>query len=101
MTKAVHGFGAEEQIKENEAAFRAILAKAPICMSPLEGTYLLWVDLRAWDGKEELERMVKEAYLFPTSGICLAKKAWAYPHQSGSTQASDRRSGRTAGRSDR
>ena len=61
----------KEQIKENEAAFRAILRqKAPnLRVSPLEGTYLLWVDLRALgQEKEELERMVKEAYLFPNFG---------------------------------
>ncbi len=61
----------KEQIRENEQAFRSILKqRAPIVrFSPLEGTYLLWVDLRAMaQASEERERFVTETHVFPHFG---------------------------------
>lgn len=61
----------KEKIKENEAVFRDILKqRAPIVrISPLEGTYLLWVDLRAMaQDAEERIRFVEQAHIFPNFG---------------------------------
>lgn len=69
------------QVKENELAFRNILKqKAPIIrFSELEGTYLLWADLRAMaQPKEDLERFVQENGIFPIFGDRFGEEGFGF-----------------------
>ncbi|WP_279119035.1 MalY/PatB family protein [Fusobacterium varium] len=53
--------GALETIKGNYLYMREMLTKElpKVIISPLEGTYLIWIDLRAYVKKDELEKVIQ------------------------------------------
>jgi cystathionine beta-lyase len=64
-----------EEIGKNERTIRQALAPFPgVTVSPLEGTYLLWVDLGDRVTKEELHSFVQD-----TCGIAPDYGHWFYP----------------------
>lgn len=63
-----------EQIKENEALLREALAPYPVTVSPLEGTYLLWLDLG-----EVISREALRPFILDTCQIAPDFGSWFYP----------------------
>lgn len=51
-----------DQVRSNERLFRSMLAeKLPnVIISPLEGTYLLWIDLRAYVSPEDMHEVMEQ-----------------------------------------
>ncbi len=69
------------QVKKNETAFIEIMKqRAPIVrIAPLEGTYLLWADLRAMaQDPEERQRFLQEAAIFPIYGEIFGEEGMGF-----------------------